>query len=414
MKKTLGFGFTLVELLQIICNVICKVLSFFFTGEKNMKKKLRFGFTLVELLVVIAIIGVLIALLLPAIQAAREAARRMQCTNHLKQMGIGVHNFHDTRNGLPPVTIYSDNTNCRVSFWGMIYPFIEQQSLWDELVQYGLQNVVMNDWWRGTALGGYTSGNQMNEEKRKAFGSTPIYRCPSRRGSGPIFTEDTDSTLAPTWWNYHLGPQGDYGVVFANGAGNFYVNGRPDYQNAIDRSRGPFRVALIEIAGDYSSWKPRDTTAWWQDGTSNQIIIGEKHILPKDVGKCVRYDTGGNAEDRDTAGDCSILVTGYWRTSGMGRPVTRSFASSTVTGGDNGATTNEGNPDDPNVNLIANRPDMPYGGQNLESSRFGSFHPGVSMFLVGDGSVHPFPVTISRIPYHRWAMVNDGNQVTLP
>ncbi|MDR2704921.1 MAG: DUF1559 domain-containing protein, partial [Planctomycetaceae bacterium] len=329
-----------------------------------MKKTTFLGFTLVELLVVIAIIGVLIALLLPAIQAAREAARRMQCTNHLKQLGIGVHNFHDTRSGLPPVTIYSGGNDSRVSFWGMIYPFIEQQALWGELVQYGLQNAVMNDWWRGTALGGYTSGNQMNEEKRKAFGSTPIYRCPSRRGGGPIFTEDTNPSDAPSWFNYHLGPQGDYGVVFANGAGNFYVNGQPNYSNAINRSRCPFRVALIEIAGDYSSWKPRDTMAWWQDGMSNQILIGEKHILPKDVGKCVRFESGGNAEDRDTTGDCSILVTGYWRTSGMGRPVTYGFAGSSLSSSsdDNSTTANEGDPNDPTVRLIANRPDMPYYG----------------------------------------------------
>ena len=73
----------------------------------------RRGFTLIELLVVIAIIAVLIALLLPAVQQAREAARRTQCKNNLKQMGLALHNYHDTYNGFPPGNVASS-----VGGWG--------------------------------------------------------------------------------------------------------------------------------------------------------------------------------------------------------------------------------------------------------------------------------------------------------
>ena len=103
-----------------------------------MRLRLRGGFTLVELLVVIAIIGILIALLLPAVQAAREAARRSQCTNNLKQLGIALHNYHDTHKKLPPGYVLTkyDATNYSSTAWGwgsFILPFCEQQALYDAI-----------------------------------------------------------------------------------------------------------------------------------------------------------------------------------------------------------------------------------------------------------------------------------------
>lgn len=107
---------------------------------KNRTHRLRGGFTLVELLVVIAIIGILVALLLPAVQAAREAARRMQCSNNLKQIGLSLHNFHDTYKRFPPGS--ANNRQPLGSLtgghrWGaswMVYilPYIEQQNVFDK------------------------------------------------------------------------------------------------------------------------------------------------------------------------------------------------------------------------------------------------------------------------------------------
>src|SRR5882724_1795463 len=90
----------------------------------------RRAFTLVELLVVIAIIGVLVALLLPAVQAAREAARRMQCTNHLRQLSLSLHNFHDINGTFPKQVSPGGVTG--VSWLVSVLPYLEQKSLFDQ------------------------------------------------------------------------------------------------------------------------------------------------------------------------------------------------------------------------------------------------------------------------------------------
>ncbi|MDR2642493.1 MAG: DUF1559 domain-containing protein, partial [Planctomycetaceae bacterium] len=110
------------------------------------------GFTLVELLVVIAIIGVLIALLLPAVQATREAARRTQCSNKLRQIGIALHNFHDTYNKIPGHgTGYENN---RTAFVVML-PFIEEIARYEQIISHDDPNSNVNQphhdhaWWKG-------------------------------------------------------------------------------------------------------------------------------------------------------------------------------------------------------------------------------------------------------------------------
>ncbi len=111
-----------------------------------MRVRGKSGFTLVELLVVIAVIGILVALLLPAVQAAREAARRMSCTNNLKQMSLALHNYHDTYRVFPPSGIYPRGaTGDGWSFQARLLPFLEQANLQDLIdwnLSYAAQTAV--------------------------------------------------------------------------------------------------------------------------------------------------------------------------------------------------------------------------------------------------------------------------------
>ena len=375
------------------------------------------GFTLVELLVVIAIIGVLIALLLPAIQAAREAARRMQCANHLKQIGIGIHNFHDTMSGLPPNGIGIN----RASFWLFLYPFIEQSPLYEKVVERGFENGFNNGWWGYSAAPNGALGENA-EEIRKQFGSVPIYRCPSRRGGGPLYVPG--ATFVVATGNVHPGPQIDYAIVMAydydlrvadedrtgswmseNWGYHWQDNWGDNLNNFFQPFRGPFRMFLSKSqSADHATraryWGCRDTFAWLQDGTSNQFLVGEKHVQLNFLNQC-------NDADGNNYTDCGYQVVGQMRSTPMARCFAMRFS---------GGTMDLVTPANVNFDYwvpIA-RPNEYATNSNIGRRAFGSYHPGVCHFLFGDGAVKGIGVTTPvqeiLLPL---SIVNDGKAVSI-
>jgi type II secretory pathway pseudopilin PulG len=389
---------------------------------------------LVELLVVIAIIGVLIALLLPAVQAAREAARRMQCSNHLKQIGVAVHNFHDTYRGLPPCSVGNPsntipNTTPTTSLWPLLYPFLEQQNLYQTMSSASVAAAGTDANAQQKLLCNYntTLWNLLSSELQKGFGSVTTLRCPTRRGGGPLIANEVPTTSTTSY----RGPQSDYATIFvgigwgetsysatttAKGAWfdhnhtGFMKNGNADIHI------GPFRVAITDT--NLKSWTPRDTMSWWQDGSSNQFIIGEKHIPLSVIGKC----TGSTSTHGDsvTLGDCSYLVASAWHGISAGRLFF--YRSGDASG--TPATPTPYNvtglglarPLDYEIDsfLLAHPSATSNRPSALREINFGSSHSGICHFVLGDGSVYAVAVTTPSRILAAYATVCDGDTVSLP
>jgi hypothetical protein len=334
----------------------------------------------------------------------------MQCSNHLKQIGLAVHNFHDTNSGLPPSStgyVHVNGNNDGASLWALIYPFIEQTNLYALMQERHPQLLQRygNAWWNSTT--------EMNDEKRKSFGSVSPYRCPTRRGGGTLITEGT-TTNEPGGF---LGPQSDYAMVFATtawGEGDTtfgaWFNG-PTYSlpRNIERQVGPFRTSIRET----NSWSVRETMAWWQDGTSNQFMMGEKHIPLSFLGKCSE-----TTADTST-GDCSYLGGSGWNFIPAGRPLVVQYTASTNTWAPHSRTLlyNGGmlcRPRDFDDLAAFQAVAGTYTPVALREIHFGSYHPGICQFVLGDGSVRPIPITTPYKTLALFSVVNDGETVTLP
>ena len=188
----------------------------------------RRGFTLIELLVVIAIIAVLIALLLPAVQQAREAARRSQCKNNLKQLGLAIHNYHVTHNQFPPGAIrdpWIGGGNFRMPFVAMILPYIEAGAIYDQID-------FRCSW--------YQCGNRAVTEH-----PLPVYQCPSDPTSGSSLM-DPEVTYGNYGVNWGMGR-------FFNIDDNAVGDNEPGGTTALASPFGINYGARISHIGDGSS-----------------------------------------------------------------------------------------------------------------------------------------------------------------
>ena len=227
----------------------------------------RRGFTLVELLVVIAIIGILIALLLPAVQAAREAARRSQCANNLKQMALAMHNYHDIFRTLP-VGAYA----CCWGTWKVeLLPYIEQVTL--------RQMYMDNNKYEWSAPAKY--GDPVNIPVVST--SLPVYQCPSDiRNPIVDIIKVTSDNYAVNYGNTGLHQQPNLNGVIFGGAPFAQSGGKTSpalaYKFA-DITDGMSNTLMLGEVIRGQGWDVRGFS-WWGDASGFETYLGPNSSMP--------------------------------------------------------------------------------------------------------------------------------------
>lgn len=316
-----------------------------------LRQSKRRGFTLIELLVVIAIIAILIALLLPAVQQAREAARRSQCKNNLKQIGLALHNYHDTFSILPPGAFWNASNGGvnyqQGSMLTHILPFIDQAPMYQQIPFENAPNRNIND-----------ATDSSGKLLRQSF-YVAAYVCPS----------DT----AGNGYNNRATVQNYAGSKGASSAGQ-PANGNPN---------GPCADAYLSfrktggggngVAGPFYRNSRCDRFRDTKDGLSNTIFVGE--VRPE----CSAHMQQGWLQSNNGQGMASTLY-----------PMNLDTCDSNTSAGCN------------------------YWGNWTNEFGFRSQHEGGVQFLFGDGAVRFLSENIDHESYNRLGAKNDGQTVTVP
>jgi prepilin-type N-terminal cleavage/methylation domain-containing protein/prepilin-type processing-associated H-X9-DG protein len=344
-------------------------------------KRCRSAFTLVELLVVIAIIGILIALLLPAVQAAREAARRSQCVNNLKQLGLGVLNYASAKKFfptggsnvgaggamIPAWDVTSPNGFERGSWLFQILPFIEEQSLYDLGKSSGSAGLK--------ALGG----------KDLAEVQVPSFNCPTRGSRTSLFTDtahlyhvnDYVSGLCNYQnndWNSTVYTAYNDQATSALGANGGYPPTGSDFN---PKGASLFKGLIVKGGHNATRW-PTLTASKASDGLSKTMLASEESVWSK------YYEWQGLSTDY-----------AYWQEPGWPHGAhieTLRFISIPIPNAVGPATPRLLPDSEPRRNsntrqLVTDRKDAPEAG-------FGSAHSNVINAVFGDGSVRPISMNV--------------------